>query len=190
VAPPPATPAVVLVGFMGSGKSVVGRELASRLGLPYLDTDALIVQEAGAISEVFSERGEEGFRELEADVVVREVEALGAAPKVLALGGGAVLSQRVRAALRRLERVVWLTAPADELWRRVTGDSGASRPLAGDEASFRALLSAREPLYAEVATLEVGTLGSGPDEVAARVIAALRESAVGASRAAGREGAA
>jgi shikimate kinase len=181
VAAPPASPAVVLVGFMGAGKSAVGRELARRLGLPYLDTDVVITAEAGPVPAIFAERGEDGFRALEADIVVREIEALAAVPKVLALGGGAVLSERVRAALARQERVVWLTAPAEELWRRVARDSGASRPLARDEDAFCALLAAREPLYAEVATVQVATEGSDPAAVAARVSRMLSEAAEGAA---------
>ena len=168
-------PAVVLVGFMGAGKNAVGHELAARLGLPFLDTDALIVERGGPIAEIFAAQGEDGFRQLETEVVLREVEALQDAPKVLALGGGAVLSERVRRALREVSRVGWLTAPADELWRRVAAAEG--RPLARDEQSFRDLLTAREALYREVATVVQETSGRTPAEAADSLAAAVRAGA-------------
>ncbi len=168
---PQQPPAVALVGFMGAGKTVVGQELAARLRLPFLDTDAAIVAAAGPIPGIFEERGESGFRKLEAEVVVRELEAVARAPKVLALGGGAVLSDDVRRALGRVARVVWLTAPPEALWARAAG--GDSRPLARDEQSFVALLRAREPLYREVATVVVDTSGRSPGAVADAVVKAL-----------------
>lgn len=178
----PHPPAVVLVGFMGAGKSAVGRELAALLGVPFLDTDAAIVAVAGPIPGVFAAHGESGFRALEAAVVVRELGALSVEPKVLALGGGAVLAEDVRHALRPLEHVVWLTAPAGELWRRVSADDGDERPLARDEGAFTALLAAREALYGEVATLSVDTLGRDVAGIAAELAAALSASrAIGAS---------
>lgn len=185
-------PAVVLVGFMGAGKSAVGRELAAKLSLPFLDTDEVIAAAAGSIDEIFAARGERGFRALEAETVLHELVALEDAPKVVALGGGAVLADEVRVALRRLAHVVWLKAPADELWLRVTADGGAVRPLARDEQAFRALLASREPLYGEVATLAVDTAGQDPAGVASIVVASLAGEAAGAEAAAGaqREGAA
>jgi shikimate kinase len=185
VAAPQHPQAVVLVGFMGAGKSAVGRELAGRLGLEYLDTDAVIAAAAGPIPDIFASSGERGFRALEAATVIREVAALRDVPKVLALGGGAVLADGVRAALRPLTWVVWLTAPAEELWRRVTTDAGAERPLARDEAAFRTLLAAREPLYREVATLTADTTRRSPDEVAEGLVAKMRDEA---ARLAGGQG--
>jgi shikimate kinase len=178
-------PAVALVGFMGAGKTAVGRELAVRLGLPFLDTDAAVVAVAGPISGIFAGRGESGFRALEAEVVVRELEALAPAPKVLALGGGAVLSEDVRRALGRAPHVVWLTAPPGTLWARVAAEG--SRPLAKDEQSFIALLEAREPLYREVATIVVDTSGRTPAAVADAVVAALAAAPAGAASHPGHE---
>ena len=173
----PHPPAVVLVGFMGAGKSAVGRELAARLGVPFLDTDEAIVAVAGPIPGIFASRGESGFRALEAEVVVRELGALSREPKVLALGGGAVLTGDVRDALRLVEHVVWLTAPAGELWRRVSADEGDERPLARDEQAFAALLAAREALYREVATLVVDTSDRDAAQIASELVAALSDSA-------------
>lgn len=170
---PPRPPGVVLVGFMGSGKSAVGRELAARLDLPFVDTDELIVAAAGPIERIFAARGEGGFRALEAETVLREVKGLGDSPKVLALGGGAVLAEEVRAALRRLGRVVWLAAPADVLWGRVNDAGGPARPLAQDREAFGALLAAREPLYREVATLTVQAIEGDPAGVASRIVRLL-----------------
>jgi shikimate kinase len=183
----PQPPAVVLVGFMGAGKTAVGRELAGRLGLPFVDTDAVIAAAAGPIPEIFAARGERGFRALEAEAVLRELVELTEAPKVLALGGGAVLSDDVRAALRRAAHVVWLTAPAGELWARVAAEG--ERPLARDEHAFSALLAAREPLYREVASVVVSTSGRTPAAVADAVLAAVpARSGVGAAAPASTEG--
>jgi shikimate kinase len=150
-------PAVVLVGFMGAGKSAVGRELAAALDSAFVDTDELIAAQAGPIETIFAERGEAVFRALEAEVVTAAVKETRERPRVLALGGGAVLSTAVREALGRLPHVVWLTAPPEVLWRRAGAERQAVRPLAADEAAFRALLAAREPLYEEVATEVVDT---------------------------------
>ena len=134
--------AVALVGFMGAGKSAVGRELAAALGIPFVDTDELVVAEAGPIAAIFAERGEAGFRALEEDVVTAAISAAADSPCVLALGGGAVLSEAVREALRSLPHVVWLAAPPEELWARVAGEGPRVRPLAADEPSFKQLLAA------------------------------------------------
>lgn len=178
---PQHPPAVVIVGFMGAGKSAVGVELAARLGVPFVDTDALIVAAAGPIPGIFAVRGEAGFRELEADIVVREIRASAETPRVLALGGGAVQSGEVREALRLAPCVIWLTAPAEELWRRVAAAGAGERPLARDEDAFRALLAAREPLYREVATLAADTAGRSPvavaEDLAVRLSAIVPQSA-------------
>ena len=179
----PHAPSVVLVGFMGAGKSAVGRELAVRLCVPFLDTDEAIAAAAGPIPEIFASQGESGFRALEAEIVVRELGALSREPKVLALGGGAVLAGDVRDALRLVEHVVWLTAPAGELWRRVSADEGEERPLARDEQAFAALLAAREALYRDVATLVVDSTDRDAAHVASELVAALSDPAAGGASA-------
>ena len=107
--------------------------------------------------------------------MLRELSALADSPKVLALGGGAVLADAVRDVLRRLAHVVWLTAPARELWRRVTADGDAVRPLARDREAFAALLADREPLYREVAKLTVDTAERDAAEAASHIIRLLGE---------------
>jgi shikimate kinase len=166
---------VALVGFMGAGKSAVGRQLAAALALPFIDTDELVVAAAGPIPEIFEERGEQGFRALEAEIVTAAIADAEERPCVLALGGGAVLSAEVRAALRHLARVVWLTAPASVLWSRVAAAGTAARPLAGEEETFRALLAVREPLYREVATRSVDTDGRSAAAVADEIAASVAD---------------
>jgi shikimate kinase len=171
-------PTVVLVGPPGAGKSTVGKLLAERIGVSFTDVDDLIVARAGrSISEIFVTDGEPAFRELEEAEVAA---ALAGCTGVLALGGGAVLSERTRALLRG-RRVVFLSVGMAEGVRR-TGLSTARPLLAGvnPRATFAALLDARLPLYREVATVEVTTNGRSPDEVAEDVLAAL--GAVGGTR--------
>jgi shikimate kinase len=180
--------AVALVGFMGAGKSAVGRELAAALGIPFVDTDDLIVAEAGPIGAIFGERGEAGFRALEEDIVTAAVAAAADRPCVLALGGGAVLSEAVREALKTLPHVLWLAAPSEELWGRVAGEEPRARPLAADEPAFKQLLAGRESLYRAVATEVVETTGRTPAAIAAAVAAGLAGVAAGAAGAAGAGG--
>jgi shikimate kinase len=164
-------PAVVLVGPPGAGKSTVGALLAGKLGVGFTDVDELIVARTGrSIADIFTADGEPVFRELEEAEVAR---ALAAHQGVLALGGGAVLSERTRAALRG-HRVVFLSVRMAEGVRR-TGLSTARPLLAGvnPRATFAALLQARLPLYREVATVEIATDGRSPDEVTQDVLAAL-----------------
>ena len=162
---------VALVGFMGAGKSRVGRLVARRRGVPFVDTDAIVARRHGPIPRLFAELGEEGFRALERDVVVGELDAATRAGVVVALGGGAVTIADVREALARLPHVVWLDAPPDVLFAR---SQSGSRPLARDAAQFEALYGRRRPLYREVATAVVTTAGrERPDWVADRVLAAV-----------------
>jgi 3-dehydroquinate synthetase/shikimate kinase len=138
---------VALVGFMGAGKSALGAEAGTRLGRPFVDVDAELERELGMpIARLWEERGEAAFRELEEELTV---EALAdPAPAVLALGGGAVLSRRVRESLRGRAVTVLVEVDVDDAWRRV---SGSDRPLARDEDDFRRLYAEREALYVEVA---------------------------------------
>ena len=160
-----------MVGPPGAGKSTVGRLLAVRMAVDFTDVDDLIVAGAGrSIAEIFISDGESVFRELE------EAEVAGALADrngVLALGGGAVLSERTRARIHG-QRVVFLSVGLAEGVRR-TGLSTARPLLAGvhPRAMFGALLNARLPLYREVATVEVATDGRRPDEVAEEVLDAI-----------------
>lgn len=138
---------VALIGFMGAGKSSVGRRLALELALPFIDTDEAIVAEHGPIPELFAREGEAGFRERERVAVAA---ALAGPPAVLALGGGAVTHEPTRALLAPALRV-FLDVPSDVLFSRLRRSNG-TRPMLGEapsEARMRALLHARLPLYRE-----------------------------------------
>lgn len=147
---------VVLVGTMGTGKSAVGRRVAESLGLRFVDTDDLIVEEAGMrIPEIFEREGEAAFRDRET-AVLRKLA--GCEGYVIATGGGAVLREENREILRRLGFVIWLTANVDVLARRVA--SNRERPLlqvADPKARIVELLAVRQPLYESVANLSVDT---------------------------------
>jgi shikimate kinase len=146
---------VVLVGFMGAGKSSVGRALAERLRVPFDDCDEIIEQAAGPISGIFAAAGEAGFREIEHGVVLRVLAEAWEQPRVVALGGGAVLSRDVRDALAPFAHVVWVTAPVEDVWRRVGSGEAGNRPLARHEARFRHLYEQRAAIYAQVARQQV-----------------------------------
>jgi shikimate kinase len=163
---------VVLVGFMGAGKSVCGRLLARRLDCCFVETDDVIVSRDGRpIPEIFRESGEEVFRRLEGEALA----ALGLkAGEVIATGGGLPCREGRMEALRALGTVVWLRGDLAELLARARR-SGARPMLNGrSPAEIEALYRAREPYYAR-AHLTVDTAGIGVDQVVARVLAALRD---------------
>jgi shikimate kinase / 3-dehydroquinate synthase len=142
---------VVLVGFMGAGKSRVGRALADRLGRPFVDTDERLVARFGtSIGDYFRARGEAAFREAESDAVA---QACRDRDQVVSLGGGAIARPDNLAAARDGNLLVYLKASPETIWRRLTASPGADeRPmLAGDDprARIAGLLSEREPLYAQ-----------------------------------------
>jgi shikimate kinase len=139
---------VVLTGMMGSGKSSIGRRLAAALELPFNDADIAIEQAAGmTIEDIFQVHGEPYFREGEERVIRRLLQA---GPQVLATGGGAVISGKTRAELKRSGISVWLKAPVDLLLHRVLRRD--NRPLlktADPKAVLERLLSERTPYYSE-----------------------------------------
>jgi len=138
----------VLIGFMGAGKSTAARAL----GPGSVDVDAAIeAREGRSVQEVFASDGEAAFRELEERITLELLDTPGV--RVLALGGGAVLSARVQAALEPA-RVVWLDVEVDTAWERV-GDADGDRPLARDRARFEALHRERHPLYERLADVIV-----------------------------------
>jgi shikimate kinase / 3-dehydroquinate synthase len=138
---------LAVIGFMGAGKSTVGATVAKRIGRPFVDLDRELESELGMpIAQIFAERGEGSFREAEEEVTV---EALAeTTPTVIALGGGALGSERVRESLRERARTVLLEIDVEDAWRRA---ARSDRPLARDEASFRRLYDERQPLYRQAA---------------------------------------
>jgi shikimate kinase/3-dehydroquinate synthase len=140
-----ARPAIVFIGFMGAGKSTA-LAAARRAGLETTEIDELMADSFGApIAEAFEQHGEQAFREREAEVVGTLLEGIDGG--AVALGGGSILSERIRSALER-HVVVWLQVDAAEAWRRI---AHSSRPLATSAEDVAALLAVRLPLYEELA---------------------------------------
>ena len=162
---------VVLVGFMGAGKSSVGRLLARRLGRCLVETDDMIVAREGmSIPEIFAGRGEAYFRAAEDEAVKLLALKEG---DVIATGGGLPCREGRPAALRALGTVIWLSGSLDALYRRALG-AGDRPMLAGrSREDVEALYRAREPFYAQ-ADLRVDTTDLGPDQVTARILGLLR----------------
>ena len=141
---------IVLVGMMGAGKSAIGRRLAGRLGIPFMDADAEIEKAAGMkIPDIFETHGEPYFRSGETRVIARLLAENG--PQVLATGGGAVMNEQTRAAIHANAVSVWLKAEFEVLMRRVKRRPNADRPmLKGDPAErLKQLMTERAPAYAE-----------------------------------------
>jgi len=158
---------LVLVGMMGAGKSSVGRRLATRLGIPFVDADAEIESAAGmTIPEIFTRHGETYFRDGEARVIARLLEA---GPQVLATGGGAVMNQRTRDLIQIKGVSIWLKADLDVLLKRTKRRS--DRPLA---ERIKELLPQREPVYA-MSDLIVQSRDEPHDVIVDEIMAALPE---------------
>lgn len=159
---------ITLTGFMGSGKTTVGKALADFLGCPFFDLDELIVKKAGkSIPEIFAQDGEAAFRQLEARLLRQMVEKYTENTVVLALGGGAVLNPASAALLHEKTVCIYLKATLETLLARLEGET-AGRPLADDALAER--LAARGPVYEETAHVVIDTDGLSPDEVADEII--------------------
>jgi shikimate kinase len=164
---------IVLVGMMGAGKSSIGRRLAQRLGIPFVDADAKI-EEAHAgvtIAEIFANYGEPYFRSGEQRVIARLLDG---GPQVLPTGGGAYMNAETRAAIRQKGVSVWLKADFEVLMKRVKRRATADRPmLQGDPAErVRHLMAERYPVYAE-ADVTVMSREVAHETIVSEIIAAL-----------------
>jgi shikimate kinase len=163
---------IVLVGLMGCGKSSVGRRLASRLGLGFVDADEEIERVAAkSIVEIFADHGEAYFRDGERRVIAR---LLSSGPQVLATGGGAFINPETRANIRERGVSIWLRADLPVLMRRVSKRD--TRPLlkSGDpEATMRDLMAKRYPIYAD-ADIIIESRDVPHDVIVNEVIAALK----------------
>ena len=166
---------IVLVGFMGAGKSVCGRLLARRLGRCLVETDDMIVAREGrSIPEIFHDAGEERFRQLEAEAL----EALKLkSGEIIATGGGLPCQEGRMELLRELGTVVWLDGDVRELHARASHIG--NRPMLDGRsiAEIEELYRVRQPYYRR-AHIAIDTTGLGADQVAVRVLAALREAHV------------
>lgn len=164
----PRTRSVILAGFMGTGKSTVGRLLSRRLGLGFLDLDELIEKEAGMpVKDIFSAFGEAGFRDLESKAVKRLSSGELGLELVVSTGGGAVIREENRTLLRGFGTLVCLKATPEEILRRV--GNRPERPLLfgpDRQEKLDALLSERKIAYSDC-DFEVDTTGHGIEEVAA-----------------------
>jgi shikimate kinase len=165
---------IVLVGFMGAGKSSVGRHLARRLRYTFEDMDLRIERRTGQrIATIFRDRGEEAFREEE----LKEAQALASLERrVIAAGGGAFTRPETRALLQQGALTLWLRCDLDTMLARVPADG--SRPLAGNHDIMRALLAKREPSY-RLADEAVDASVETPAQVADRIVRLLTDRARG-----------
>jgi shikimate kinase len=163
-------PAVVIIGAPGAGKSSVGRRVAQRLGVPFADSDALVEQHAGkTVADIFVSDGEEAFRAMESEQIHA---ALADFSGVLSLGGGAVLDEGTRRALRD-ERVVWLHVDLASASQRVGMNSARPLLLGNVRSTMITMLEQRTPLYEEVADYRIDTSDKALKDVVHEVLAAL-----------------
>lgn len=156
---------IVLMGFMGAGKTTIGKELAKALGYEFIDTDERIEKEQGRkISDIFSKDGEAVFRDMETDLLKRLQNSEG--KFILSIGGGMPVREENRSLLRRLGTVVYLKTSKEEIIRRVSG--AADRPLLQGgtlEEKVTSLMNAREQIYMETACVEVVTDQKTPEKI-------------------------
>jgi shikimate kinase len=158
---------IVLVGFMGAGKTTVGRLLADKLGLPFADSDHVIEERAGKpVRQIFTDHGEPAFRQLEHDVIA---ELLATRGRVLALGGGAAGHPGTRDLLAGVP-VVYLRVGYAEAMKRVGGDRG--RPMLA-RPDVEQLYAERDPVYAGAASVVVDTDGRSPQEIALEILTSV-----------------
>jgi shikimate kinase len=164
---------VVLVGMMGAGKSSIGRRVALRMGIPFVDADAEIEKAAQmTIPELFSQRGEAEFRAGEARVILRLLES---GPQILATGGGAFMNADTRAAIAAKGISIWLNAEFDVLMKRIRRRH--DRPLLKTDdpgATLRQLIEVRYPVYA-LADLTVQSRDVPHDKIVDEIVTALAE---------------
>ncbi len=169
------TTSVALVGFMGAGKTAVGRVLAEKLNKELIELDSLIVEKAGkSIARIFDQEGEIAFRQLEMEVT-REVA--GRKNQVIACGGGVVLNKINIDRLKAEAVVVYLMASPEAIQERVAGDAEV-RPLLGDgdkSLAIRELLAFRQPFYRRAADIIIDTSKMGIEAVAEQIIAGLKK---------------
>jgi shikimate kinase len=172
----PPDQSIFLIGYRGTGKTTIARLLAERLACDWIDADDEIERRAGKpICEIFTHDGEQAFRDLEANVVA---ELCRWRRSVVALGGGAVLREENRTAIRLAGTVIWLTATVDSLARRLAADEAtpSRRPnltKSGGLTEIETLLATREPIYRACATLEVDTEEKTPTQIVEEILTRL-----------------
>ena len=166
---------IALIGFMGAGKTAVGKALAAKLGMEFVEIDDLIERAAGKpIPDIFSDAGEIGFREIEIEAIRQAAQRAGC---VFACGGGAVLNKINIDRLRETSRMVCLTASAAAVLRRTSADP-TERPLLqvdDPKQRIRELMAFRRPFYESAADITVNTSRLTAEAVAGEIVARLRQ---------------
>lgn len=169
---------IILIGFMGAGKTTVGKGLSKMLGLPFVDLDeAIVAQEGMSVSQIFEEKGEAAFRELEAKMLRQILQGEGG---ILSCGGGIILNPDNITCLKEAGAVFWLRAQPDTLYQRLRGDTG--RPLLKDKLTLTyidALLTERWGKYLAAADHMVETDGRSTEEIGEEIIKMLMSSSKG-----------
>ena len=165
---------ITLTGFMGSGKTTVGKVLADFLGCPFYDLDALVVKKAGrSIPEIFADGGEAAFRTLEAKVLRQAVEKYAESTAILSLGGGTLGTPASARLVAEKTTCIYLRASVDTLTARLAPEA-AGRPLLRGAPDLReriaALLAGREDVYAATAHVTVDTDGLSPEQIADEIV--------------------
>jgi len=164
---------LVLVGLMGVGKSTIGRRLAARLGLPFVDADEEIERAAGmTIQEIFDRHGEAAFRDGERRVIARLIEG---SPKVIATGGGAFVNEQTRALILERATAIWLDADIDILVGRVSRRDGRPLLKGKDPREVLTRLAAERSPFYEQAPIRVRSTDSPHDATVEAIVEAIRQ---------------
>lgn len=161
---------IVLIGFMGSGKTATGRALAQELNYRFIDTDNLIEQQHGmTIANIFGQKGEPFFRQQETALLK---QLAGTDNSIISTGGGIILAEENRILLKNLGTVVYLQTEPEEIVKRLSGDN--TRPLLNNSADklaeIKKILAARQPLYQSAANYIIETITGQPEESAQEII--------------------